>query len=138
MTNKDQDTTQNKMAEEANKRSVERAEAPIEAMPDQWGNKADIETERYPETAAAHSGKATAPSGQGGANPKSRPDYQDQFPANPEPSDTAKEWGKKIDELGPVGASSEAIADAARSSGTGNKGPNKGTESAVSSGPKNS
>ena len=110
-TTKDSDTTtaQNEIAKDANKRSVERTEMPIEAMPDQWGNKADIETERYPETAAAHSGKATPPSGQGGSNPKSRPDYQDQFPANPEPSDVAKEWGAKVDEIGAVQAHSDAI-----------------------------
>jgi len=109
MTNKEQDTAPNVTAKNANQRSVQREEHPIEAMPDQWGEKADIKTEQYPETAAAHSGTATPPSGQGGAMPKSRPDYQDQFPANPEPSDVAKEWGRKVDDVGAVQAHSDAI-----------------------------
>jgi hypothetical protein len=134
-------TTQNDNAKDANKRSVNREEHEIEAMPDLHGDVKDIDFDKYPDTSAAHSGKATPPSGQGGATPKSRPDYQDQFPANPEPSDTAREWGEKVDELGPVRAASEAIADAAKG-GSGrsssNRGPNKGTGTATSSGPKNS
>ena len=135
MTNRDQGTTQNEVAKDANKRSSSREKQPIEAMPDLHGDVADIDTEKYPDDSAAHEGQATPPSGQGGWSPKSRPDYQDQFPANPEPSDTAKEWGDKVDELGPVEAHSQAIADAAKSGGTGNKGPNKGTGTATSKTP---
>jgi len=140
MTNRE--TTSNELAKDANKRSVDREERDIEAMPDQWGNVAEIKREKYPEGSGGAKGKATAPSGQGGSTPKARPDYQDMFPPNPEPSDTAKEWGEKVDELGPVGAASWGIEEAAktsgRSSGNTKRGPNKGTESAVSSGPKNS
>jgi hypothetical protein len=109
MTNRDQDTTPNVTAKDANQRSVQREEHPIEAMPDAQGNVKEINKDQYPETAAAHSGTATPPSGQGGATPKSRPDYQDQFPANPEPSDVAKAWGQKVDEVGAVQAHSDAI-----------------------------
>jgi len=113
MTNKEQDTTPNVTGKDANKRSVQREEHAIEAMPDEQGRVKDIPFEKYPDDSAAHSGKATPPSGQGGQTPKSRPDYQDQFPANPEPSDTAKEWGEKIAKVGPVQAHSDAIAEAA-------------------------
>jgi len=109
MTNKEQDTAPNVTARDANKRSVQREEHPIEAMPDEYGNVRDIDTEKYPDDSAAHKGTATPPSGQGGQSPKSRPDYQDQFPANPEPSEHAREWGEKIREVGAVQAHSDAI-----------------------------
>jgi hypothetical protein len=35
------------------------------------------------------------PAGDGGATPKSRPDYQYQWPANPEPSEAAKAKAKE-------------------------------------------
>jgi hypothetical protein len=130
------ETTQNDIAKDANERSVNRDKHEIEAMPDDKGDKRDMELDRYPETSAARDGQATPPSGQGGKTPKSRPDYQDMFPANPEPSETAKEWGEKVDELGPVGAASKAIEEASKQgSGSSNRGPNKGTESAVSKTP---
>jgi hypothetical protein len=113
MTNKEQDTTPNVTAKDANKRSVQREEHPIEALPDENGDVAEIDFSKYPDDSAAHSGKATPPSGQGGQTPKRRPDYQDQFPANPPPSDTAREWGEKIRKVGAVQAHSDAINEGA-------------------------
>jgi hypothetical protein len=113
MTNKEQDTAPNVTAKDANKRSVQREEHPIEAMPNERGEVAEIDFSKYPDDSAAHSGKATPPSGQGGQTPKRRPDYQDQFPANPEPSESAKAWGEKIAKVGAVQAHSDAIAEAA-------------------------
>jgi hypothetical protein len=112
------ETTQNEVAKDANKRSVSREEHPIEAMPDARGNKADIDKSKYPEGSAAAKGMATPPSGQGGETPKSRPDYQDGFPPNPEPSDTAKAWGEKIAKVGAVQAHSDAIAEEAKGAKT--------------------
>jgi hypothetical protein len=129
-------TDQNEMARDANKRSVDRETHPIEALPDEYGDVAEIKTEKYPDDSAAHRGEATGPSGQGGASPKSRPDYQDQFPENPPPSDTAKAWGEKVREVGSVQAASDAIAEAAKAGG--GDGPNKGTGTGTSSAPKNS
>ena len=57
--------------------------------------------------------EGTPPSGQGGKTPKNRPDYQDQWPPNPEPSESAKAWGEKVDAVGPVQAHSDAIAEEA-------------------------
>jgi len=131
-------TTQNETARDANKRSADRETHPIEAMPDEYGETRDLNLEKYPDDSAAHRGEATPPSGQGGATPKSRPDYQDQFPENPPPSETARAWGEKVREVGSVQAASDAIAEAARAGGDDNKGPNKGTGTATSSGPKNS
>jgi hypothetical protein len=128
-------TTQNDTAADANANSASRETHEIEAMPDKWGNQRDMELDRYPETSAAREGQATPPSGQGGASPKSRPDYQDMFPANPEPSETAKAWGERVDELGPVEAASRGLEDFISQSGTGSDTPNKGTESAVSETP---
>jgi len=119
MTNRE--TTQNELAKDANKRSVDREEHKIEAMPDEYGEVAEIDTSKYPDDSAAHKGTATPPSGQGGMTPKRRPDYQDQFPANPEPSPEAKAWGEKIREVGAVQAHSDAIAEEAKASGTGNE-----------------
>ena len=63
----------------------------------------DNETKSDPRGAAgspAAEGKdPTPPSGQGGKNPKSRPDHQDIWPPNPEPSDSAKEKAKENEEL---------------------------------------
>ena len=117
MTNKEQDTAPNVTARDANKRSVQREEHPIEALPDEHGEVPEIDFSKYPDDSAAHSGKATPPSGQGGATPKRRPDYQDQFPANPEPSESAKAWAEKIRDVGAVQAHSDAInEEAGRSS----------------------
>jgi hypothetical protein len=69
---------------------------------------------KMPEAPKTFSGKApTPPSGQGGETPKSRPDYQDMWPPNPEPSDEAKAWGEKIAKVGAVQAHSDAIAEEA-------------------------
>lgn len=107
--------------------------APIEAMSNYKGDKAEIDLEKYPDDSAAHDGQATRPSGQGGATPKSRPDYQDMFPKNPEPSETAKAWGEKVDELGQVGAASAAIEESAGTNA--GSGPNEGTNTATSETP---
>src|SRR6188768_2558014 len=96
MTNKEQDTAPNVTARDANKRSVQREEHPIEAMPNAYGEVAEIDKSKYPDDSPANKGKATPPSGQGGETPKSRPDYQDQWPPNPEPSESAKAWADKI------------------------------------------
>jgi hypothetical protein len=108
---KDEATTQNTVAKDANKRSAARETHPIEAMPNAYGEVADIDKSKYPEGSAAAKGTATPPSGQGGETPKSRPDYQDQFPPNPEPSESAKAWADKIREVGAVQAHSDAIAE---------------------------
>jgi hypothetical protein len=106
-------TTQNELAKDANKRSVSRETHKIEALPDENGDVPDIDFEKYPDDSAAHRGEATPPSGQGGASPKRRPDYQDQFPENPPPSESAKAWGEKIRKVGAVQAHSDAIAEEA-------------------------
>jgi hypothetical protein len=108
-------------------------EVEIEAPTDMFGNKVDQQLDRFPEGSAARAGKATLPSGQGGASPHDGISYQDQWPANPEPSETAKAWGEKVDELGQIGAASEAVGDAAKTT-SGDK-PNKGTETATSKTP---
>jgi hypothetical protein len=111
------------IAKDANKRSVQREEHPIEALPDENGDVAEIDFSKYPDDSAAHSGKATPPSGQGGATPKRRPDYQDMFPANPEPDEATKAWAEKIREVGAVRAHSDAANDeAGRTSGKPTKG----------------
>ena len=116
MTNKEQDTAPNVTARDANKRSVQREEHPIEAMPNAYGEVAEIDKSKYPDDSPANKGKATPPSGQGGETPKSRPDYQDQWPPNPEPSESAKAWADKIRDVGSVQAHSDAIAEAAKAS----------------------
>ena len=58
-------------------------------LKDRWGQERPWDPERYPEDSAAREGHITKPSGQGGATPKSRPDHQDMFPANPLPDDEA-------------------------------------------------
>jgi hypothetical protein len=64
-------------------------------LEDQWGNKREIDTEKYPDDSPAHQGVHTPPSGRGGMSPKARPDHQDMFPANPEPSEHAKKRGEE-------------------------------------------
>ena len=89
------------------------AQVDIEAPTDQWGNQVDQNLDKYPEGSAAREGKATLPSGQGGSSPHDGVSYQDQWPANPEPSESAKAWGAKVDEVGAVQAHSDAIAEQA-------------------------
>lgn len=114
MTNKDTPTTtQNEVAKDSNKRSTSREEHPIEAMPDQYGEVAEIDKAKYPEGSGGAKGTATPPSGQGGATPKSRPDYQDMFPPNPPPDEATLAWAEKIREVGAVQAHSDAAAEAA-------------------------
>lgn len=125
MTNKD-------TSEKAKPGSSTGTEVEIEAPTDMYGNKVDQKLDRFPEGSAAREGRATLPSGQGGASPHDGISYQDQWPANPEPSETSKAWGEKVDEIGQVGAASEAVADAAHSGGSK---PNKGTETATSKTP---
>ena len=74
-------------------------EAESNVLKDRWGDERPWDPERYPEDSAAREGKITKPSGQGGATPKSRPDHQDMFPKNPEPSDSAKEKGEENDRI---------------------------------------
>lgn len=81
----------------------------IEAPTDQWGNQVDQKRDKFPEGSAAREGSATLPSGQGGSTPHDGISYQDQFPANPEPSDINKAWGEKVDEVGNVQAASDAL-----------------------------
>lgn len=116
------ETDQNTLAKDANKRSVSREEHPIEAMPNARGEVAEIDKAKYPEGSGGAKGTATPPSGQGGETPKARPDYQDMFPPNPEPSETAKAWGEKIAKVGAVQAHSDAIAEEAKASGSEPKG----------------
>lgn len=69
-------------------------------LTDQRGNKVKVNTDNLPENAPARTGKTTPPSGQGGANPHDGISYQDQFPPNPEPSESAAAKGKENDEIG--------------------------------------
>jgi hypothetical protein len=93
------------------KSTKQRESLDIEAPEDQWGNKHE-DRERYPEGSAAREGKTTPPSGKGGSSPHDGTSYQDQFPPNPEPSDEAKAWGEKVDEVGAVKAHGDAITEA--------------------------
>jgi hypothetical protein len=70
---------------------------PLEAPTDQWGESHEGDRDRYPEGSAAREGEVTAPSGQGGSTPHDGVSYQDQFPPNPEPSETSKRWGEYLD-----------------------------------------
>jgi hypothetical protein len=92
-------------------KDTKRETVDLEAPKDQWGNTHE-DRERYPEGSAAREGKSTPPSGQGGSTPHDGTSYQDQFPPNPEPSDAAKEWGAKVDEVGAVKAHGDAISEA--------------------------
>jgi len=69
---------------------------PLEAPTDEWGD-SHQDLDRYPEDSAARKGEVTAPSGQGGSTPHDGVSYQDQFPPNPEPSETSKRWGEYLD-----------------------------------------
>lgn len=60
------------------------------------GKKVEIDEERMNEYAKAHGSRA--PSGQGGATPRTTPDHQDMFPPNPEPSKWANEKAKENEE----------------------------------------
>ena len=75
----------------------EKAESNV--LKDRWGNERPWDPEKYPDDSPAKRGHITKPSGQGGANPKSRPDHQDMFPQNPPPSETAKAKGEENDRI---------------------------------------
>lgn len=68
-------------------------------LTDQFGNERTWDAEKYPEGSAARDGTITKPSGAGGITPKARPDHQDMFPANPEPSESAKAKGEENDRV---------------------------------------
>jgi hypothetical protein len=68
-------------------------------LKDRLGDERPWDPEKYPDDSPAKKGHITKPSGQGGANPKSRPDHQDMFPQNPPPSETAKAKGEENDRL---------------------------------------
>ena len=68
-------------------------------LKDKFGIERPYDGEKYPDESPAHQGRTTKPSGQGGANPKSRPDHQDMFPPNPEPSESARAKGEELDAL---------------------------------------
>ena len=68
-------------------------------LKDQWGREHDWDAERYPDGSPAKEGNITKPSGQGGTTPKARPDHQDMFPANPEPSEHARAKGEENDRV---------------------------------------
>ena len=69
----------------------------LEAPTDQWGD-THQDLDRYPEGSAARDGQTKAPSGQGGSTPHDGTSYQDQFPPNPEPSETSKRWGEYLED----------------------------------------
>jgi hypothetical protein len=84
-------------------------------MPDkvknQWGEELEMDTDVYPKGSPAKEGKEpTPPSGQGGASPKNRPDYQDQWPANPPPSESAQAQADLNDEMRKAGVPQEQAA----------------------------
>jgi hypothetical protein len=68
-------------------------------MKNRWGEEVPYDASKYPEGSPAKEGKLTGPSGQGGATPKSRPDYQDQWPANPPQSEHAKAKAEENDKI---------------------------------------
>jgi hypothetical protein len=68
-------------------------------LKDHLGNEREVDTDRLPDGAPAKEGKASPPSGQGGATPHDGVAYQDQWPANPPPSESAAAKGKENDEL---------------------------------------
>jgi hypothetical protein len=71
----------------------------FEPLKDHFGEPAEYDPDRYPEGSPAREGSMTRPSGQGGASPKRRPDYQDQWPEMPEPSESAKAKGEENDRV---------------------------------------
>lgn len=68
-------------------------------LTDKFGNERPYDGSKYPEDSPAATGNTTRPSGQGGATPKSRPDYQDMFPPNPPPSESAAAKGEELDRI---------------------------------------
>lgn len=72
---------------------------PFEPLKDHFGQEADYDEGRYPEGSPARDREMTRPSGQGGASPKNRPDYQDQWPKNPPPSESARAKGEENDRI---------------------------------------
>jgi hypothetical protein len=71
-------------------------EAEPNFIKDRWGNERRWEGEKYPDGSPAHEGHITKPSGQGGASPKTRPDHQDMFPANPPPDEQTLEYADRL------------------------------------------
>ena len=72
---------------------------PLEAPADQFGETREGDRDRYPEGSPAREGQTTRPSGQGGATPHDGISHQDQFPPNPEPSDSARKKGEENDRI---------------------------------------
>lgn len=68
-----------------------------DAITDQWGRPVEADTSKLPDGAPAKDGTPTAPSGQGGATPHDGISYQDQWPANPPPSEAAAAKGAEND-----------------------------------------
>ena len=83
----------------ATDQSEDKPEAESNVLKDRWGNERPWDPEKYPDHSAAKEGHITPPSGQGGATPKSRPDHQDMFPANPPPSRSAEEKGREDEKV---------------------------------------
>src|SRR5262245_38792566 len=71
----------------------------IERPANQFGEVPDVNTDLYPEGAPAKGGSATPPSGQGGITPHDGISYQDKWPPNPEPSESAKAKGEENDRV---------------------------------------
>lgn len=72
---------------------------PLDPPKDQFGNEVDQRRERFPEDSPAAKGETSPPSGQGGATPHDGISYQDQFPPNPPPSESAAEKGEENDRI---------------------------------------
>lgn len=70
-------------------------DAESNVLKNQFGEDVPWDGDRYPDGSPAKEGKSTKPSGQGGMTPKSRPDYQDMWPANPPPSESAAAKGEE-------------------------------------------
>jgi hypothetical protein len=68
-------------------------------LKNKFGEEVPWDGSKFPDGSPAKEGKSTPPSGQGGATPKSRPDYQDAWPANPPPSEHAKAKGEENDKI---------------------------------------
>lgn len=77
--------------------SNEKSESNV--LKNKFGDEVPWDGSVYPDGSPAKEGHSTPPSGQGGATPKSRPDYQDMWPANPEPSESAKAKGEENDKV---------------------------------------
>lgn len=88
---------------------------PIEPPKDQFGNPVEVDTSKFPDDSPAAQGQTTPPSGQGGASPHDGISYQDKFPPNPPPSESAAEKGAENDriargEVTDVGLANEKLA----------------------------